>query len=148
MYTVSVYGGENKMSESTNNVRQRFIPENIIKGKRIMGMKPRNLIEGGIAALITALIIAIPPFVPKIRWILIICVGLYVAGLCILGIHAQAPTEFVKNYLSYRRYTKMFHYRRITNDPDYKKAISDEGKILTVRENKAKSLISHFLYGR
>lgn len=137
------------MSESTTDVKRRYIPENVFKGKRIMGFKPRNVIEGVVFAVIAAVIIAIPPFVPKVQWILIGCVGLYLIIMCAIGIDDQAPTELLKNYLMYKKYMNQYSYRRIKNDKqEAPKVISEKGKVIPIQKNRAFNFLEKFFYGK
>ena len=90
----------------------RIIPQNIIQGRRLLGFRIRNLAEGVLAALLFAWIVAQIPFVPKVRWIITICVGLFLIVVMGIGIKGLAPSQVFIKFLTYRKYIKTYSYRR------------------------------------
>lgn len=120
---------------SSETLQPRYIPKNVLQGKRIMGFKYRNIVEGAIDALIVILLLLQIPFVLKVKLIVVICIGIFVFfGNC-FGIKDQAISEFLLNFLRYRNFVRTFHYRRLNHENGYKPAVV-EGKVITIKENK------------
>lgn len=119
----------------SENLMERYIPKNVLQGKRIMGFKSRNIIEGVIEAVIVLLLLLKIPFVLKVKLIVVICVSLFILAINCIGIKDQAITEFLINFIRYRHYLKPFHYRRLTNEKQYIPAVVD-GKVKTIKENR------------
>lgn len=97
-------------------MRTRFIPDNILQGKRIAKLiKPRNLAEGIVWCLIITYIFFEIPFAPLFRWIMIVVIGATALALNCIGIKNQSYSEAVINYLRMKNCTKQIDYRRINN---------------------------------
>lgn len=131
---------------------KRIIPQNIIQGRRLLGFRIRNLIEGAFAALLFAAIIAQIPFVPKVRWIITICVGLFIIIVMGIGIKGLAPTQVLFKYLTYKKYIRTYTYRRPNNaSKKQSEIIADEnGKLVVTTIAKQKNLnrAKDFLFQR
>ncbi len=119
-------------------MKERYIPENVLQGKRILGFRLPNLIEGLVWALIAFIIIAQVPFVPKVRWIITGCVGLFLILVNGLGIKGQRFSQAFINWLQYRPYMIKIHYRRLNYAPDEHKQLfeTSNGKtrVVTIHE--------------
>lgn len=95
-------------------MKTRFIPDNILQGKRIAKLiKPRNLAEGIIWGLIIAYIFCIVPFAPLFRWIMIMVIGTTALILNCIGIKNQSYSEAAINYFKMKNCIKQINYRRI-----------------------------------
>lgn len=131
-----------------DKLRKRIIPQNVFQGKRILGFKSRNFKEALIFTVITILIIMQIPFVTKVRWIMIICIGAAVFMANCVGIKNQAFTEFIGNMLRFQYYRKPFHYRRLNNGKAKNKPAVVNGKVQTIKENRTNNLAKFILSGR
>ena len=128
-----------------NTMRGRYIPDNVLRGKRILGLKKRNFYEGIITALIASFIIFQIPFVPKVRWIFIVCLGITIFLVNAIGIRSLTVTELIVNYLQLRPYLKQFHYRRLTNVQKDSDPVIKDGKVLSFRKNGAQKIIRRII---
>jgi len=131
---------------------KRIIPQNIIQGRRILGFRIRNLVEGAFTALLFAILISGIPFVPKVRWIITICVGLFLIIVMGIGIKGLAPSQVIIKYLSYKKYIKTYSYRRANHaNKKASELISDEnGKAIvnTIAKQKNLNRAKNFLFKR
>lgn len=109
-------------------MRGRFIPDNVFSNKRILGFRKRNFFEGVALAFINFLLISQIPFVPKVRWIFTICVGIFCIALCGIGINGMSLTQAIMRYYKYRKVTKQYSYRRLTDADKEPKQIFLRGK--------------------
>ena len=108
---------------SSETLQPRYIPKNVLQGKRIMGFKYRNIVEGAIDALIVFLLLLQIQFVLKVKLIVFICIGLVVFfGNCFV-IKDQAISEFLLNFLRYRNFLRTYHYRRVNQENVFKPAV-------------------------
>ena len=128
----------------------RIIPQNIIQGRRLFGFRIRNLAEGVIAALLFAWLVSKVPFVPKVRWIVTICVGLFLVIVMGIGIKGLAPTQVIIKFFSYKKFIKTYSYRR-PNHANKKQTelISDEnGKkiVNTIARQRNLNRAKNFLF--
>lgn len=131
-----------------DKLRQRIIPQNVFQGKRILGFKSRNVKEAVIFTLITCFIILQIPFVTKVKFIMITCIGAAVFMANCIGIKNQAFTEFIGNILRFHYYRKPFHYRRLDNGKEKKKPAVVNGKIQTIKENRTTNFAKFLISGR
>lgn len=130
-------------------LRKRFIPHNYLQGKRILGFRKRNFFEGLAWAFVALLIIGSIPFVTKVRWILTICIGIFLVIMNGIGIRGQSYSQALINMFHYRKYLKPFTYRRLNyanKEPEpLFETVNSKQKVRTIRENskleQAKKLI-------
>lgn len=121
-------------------MKSRYIPENVLQGKRFLGFRIPNLIEGVVWALIAFIIICQIPFVKKVKWIMIICIGLFLIIANGIGIKGQRFSVTVINYFKYKPFMKRFSYRRMNYNPEPEDLfVTEKGrmKVVTVHEQTA-----------
>ena len=128
----------------------RIIPQNIIQGRRILGFRIRNLAEGAIDALLFAWLISGIPFVPKVRWIITICVGLFLIIVTGIGIKGLAPSQVIIKFLSYRKFIKSYSYRRPNyankKQPDLISEENGKSVVNTIAKQKNLNRAKNFLF--
>ncbi len=90
-----------------------IIPQNITSQRRILGVKLRNWIEGGIAAGIVALLIRLIPFETKVGIIFTVFIAGSVLILNLLGIKGMSISETVINLVISSRTKHKYHLRSI-----------------------------------
>ena len=120
-----------------SGMRERIIPQNVLQGKRILGFKQRNFIEGVIAALIVAVLILQIPFVSKVKMIVLICCMIFVFFINAIGIKGQPLTQAITRFVTYRKYTKQYSYRRLEDARKEVKPVVVNDKVRTITETKA-----------
>lgn len=98
------------MEEKEIEVR---IYENILKSKRYIGFRLKNIIEGMLMASVVVFIILQIPFVPRIKIIFCIILGLTVFLLCCVGLKGLSPSELVFNIIAYIKTPRTWHLRSI-----------------------------------
>lgn len=112
-----------------------LIPDSVTKKGRILGFRRKNLIEGGIAALVTGLLIGLIPFVLKVR----VIVTAIIAGSCfvffLIGIRRRSVSEWFLAWLKYKNTPE----KMSLCSPLYKKersvqAYTDDGEHLSFAE--------------
>lgn len=119
-----------------NDMRERVIPENVLQGKRILGFKRRNFFEGIIMALIVSFLVRQIPFVEKVSWIVMICLGLFIFLVNAIGIHGQPILQVLFRFFRYRKYTRQYSYRRLENGSRESKPLIVNGKVRTITESR------------
>ncbi len=113
------------------NLGAAFIPANVVQSNRLLGFKKRNIAEGFGWAFLFALLVNAIPFVPKVKWILIIVVGVSIIALNAKGIHDSALSTVFISFYKYRKYMKTFHYRRFKKEYSHKDIVSSDGQRIT-----------------
>lgn len=125
--------------------RERITPNNVLQINRIAGFKKRNLVEGLVWAVIAGLIISAIPFVTKVKWIIIICVGIALIIANGFGINGYPVSATVLNWLKYRHFLNQFSYRRLNKDVgEYKTIVNDKNKVRTITANRSIKNIRKF----
>lgn len=125
--------------------KERFIPNNVLQINRLAGFKKRNLAEGGVWAVSAGLITNAIPFVSKVKWIVIICVGLALIVANAFGINGYPVSATVLNWLKYRYYLNQFSYRRLKKDVgEYKSIVTDKNKVRTITATRSIKNIRKF----
>ena len=126
---------------------RRRIPKNVMKGKRIVGFKPANLKEAVIEIIILVFIMFQIPFVTKIRWILIICVGAFIVLVNYIGFAGFSIFQTLYYYLLYRKEMKSISYRRLSHGckaKDYFPVVVN-GKVQSIKKHRKNEAIKNFL---
>ncbi len=90
-----------------------IIPQNITSQRRILGVKQRNWIEGGIAAVVVALLIRLIPFETKVGIIFTVFIAGSVLILNLLGIKGMSISETVINMVIGSHTKHKYHLRSI-----------------------------------
>ncbi len=102
-----------------------IIPQNITSQRRILGVKMRNWIEGGIAAAIVAFLIRLIPFEDKVGLIFTVFIAGSVLALNLLGIKGMSISETVINLVISSRTKHKYHLRSIKNVRKRKEEVTD-----------------------
>jgi hypothetical protein len=108
-----------------------IIPKNIVSNKRILGFRLRNIIEGIVLFVFTALIISLIPFVPRIKIIFTVVVGFTVFLLSCLGIKDKSPSELIIDTIKYISSPKSWSLRSINYGTEVKSNTSLNTNITT-----------------
>ena len=122
-------------------MRNRFIPDNVLSGKRICGFKPANLKEGVIEVIIFSFIIFQIPFILKVKWIIIICCGIAIMAANYIGIAGNSYFQTLFNFLNYRKNLKQYSFRRMQHGLTKKKQLIVNGKVKTIKENRTSNFL-------
>ena len=101
------------MSEDNTRLWSAVIPANVTQSRRILGFRMRNIIEGVIAALITAYLIHFIPFVPKVQIIVTIGIAGSILVLNLLGLKGMSLSECMINYVKSKASNNIYHMRSI-----------------------------------
>lgn len=119
-------------------MKTRYIPDNILQGKRIANLiRPRNLAEGVAWCLFLIYVMFKIPFAPMFRGIVIIVLGVAILILNCIGIKNQSFSEAVINFVRIRKHLKEISYRRVNNVSKEKEPVIKNGHITTGKETIA-----------
>jgi len=133
-------------SNEQEKLREYWIPENVLQGKRLFNMRLRNVIEAAIWAVIMIAVVSLIPFVTRVRIIVTVCLVIAAVWVNLLGVKDMTLSEVVLNYIHYRRTGQIYHLRSI--DYAKKQRKNAAGKIATeANENNADRLI-RFVKGK
>lgn len=121
-------------------MKERIIPKNVVQGKRIMGFHRRNLIEGALMAFTVFLIIRAFPFVPLVRRVLSIGLGIFLLVVNGLGIKGQPFSKAILHYISYKKMLVTYSYRTLGSTKEQSREVFkyDSDGIKYVKRNKSK----------
>ncbi len=109
-----------------------FIPKNVVSSNKIMGFRKRNILEGAVETGLWVFLIWNIPFTTPVRWILIIVVGLAIFGVNLIGIKGNPLSSTILNYIKYRKITKQYSYRRISEKHRAKPVFDEQTRQLLV----------------
>lgn len=119
-------------------MKTRYIPDNILQGKRIANLiRPRNMTEGIVCCLLLIYVMFQIPFAPTFRTIVIIVLSVAILILNCIGIKNQSFSEALINFVRIRRYLKEINYRRVNNVSKENEPVIKDGRITTGKETIA-----------
>ena len=99
------------MADQPNKPYEFYIPDNYMEAGRIFGFRKRNMIEAGVVSLLILRIVFWIPFVMKVKLIVSIVLIVAIGGLFIGGVHNRSVTEWLQDYIRYKRNGKKYHMR-------------------------------------
>lgn len=114
-------------------------PDNCLKSKRYFGFKIRNIIEGVILTLLVSLGIFQIPFVPRVKAIFIVIIGLVVLLISCNGIKNQSVTELLQNFYENSKSKKIYHLRSVKYAKKQNKFKLSNAKIAVKQSNAEKA---------
>lgn len=107
------------------------IPDNVLKSKRYLGFKRRNITEAIISFIISAFLIYQISFVMRVKIIFIICVGASVAFINLIGIKNQSISEIILNFIKYKKQKPVLHLRSVKYAKSKKTTVNKKGEFIT-----------------
>lgn len=108
---------------------------NVLEKKKCGLFAWRNVIEGIVCVVIIILIVRIIPFVDRVAIILGFLWSLAALAICLRGIHNRSVTQFLVDYISFKKNRVKYHLRSV--DEYENKQLKEErrretSKLLTV----------------
>lgn len=129
---------ENNNEQKYDNV---WIPPNLFNGGDVFGFRKKNVIEGGILALIVCVIICQVPFLDRVKLILCLFIGFGIVAASAFGVKGRSPSEFIIDVYRYRNSPRSYHMRSIKNSKAKDLVYNQEkGKIVNANKSYAEQI--------
>lgn len=116
------------------------IPDNFIQVNRFFGFRIRNIIEACVAFALVCLVISPIPFVPKISFLCMGVLGVAAAFRVLLGERGRSITEFLIDWMIYKKKAKKLHLRTVQHDVVKSYQLNDKGEHMSYAEQAISKL--------